>query len=118
MTERKEMTEGDLEAFFRAAHDTAPEPDEAFLARVTADAAGVRREGRVRQTSPLRQVFEAIGRWRGAGGLVAAGLAGLWIGLAPPAPISDPVRTIWGAETGADLLDEALVASLASLEEN
>ena len=85
----------DLDAFFAAArrHPADPSPD--FMARLLADAAtaqagaGDARPSLVPRPalSPgglWRQLREMLGGWPAQGGLAAAGLAGLALGLALP----------------------------------
>lgn len=40
--------------------------------------------------------LEAIGGWPATGGLVAATVAGLWIGVASPGALADVTGLIWG----------------------
>ncbi|MBN7786175.1 hypothetical protein JYP51_14715 [Ponticoccus gilvus] len=90
MTERRD--DSGLDAFFAAARETPPQPDAAFLARLTEGAldeqmaqagslkAGAQRMG-LGLWSGLRQ---ALGGWPGLAGLAAACAAGVWLGVSPP----------------------------------
>ncbi len=74
-----------LDDLFAAARRAA-EPSAAFLARIEAEALALQPQ---RASSPVRPgawgaILQAIGGWRGAGGLAAAALAGLWIGVSDP----------------------------------
>lgn len=110
----------DLEAWFAAARERPPLPDAAFLARLSADAAGAAPSaggavGMAAARPPARAVagrspprrrgaarlVAGLGGWRGISGLVAAGLAGLWIGLVLP----DSVRRIAPAAGTDETLD-------------
>ncbi len=52
-------------------------------ARIVADAEAVLAT-QVRPPSIWTRISEAIGGWPAAAGLVAAGLAGVWVGVSPP----------------------------------
>ena len=108
MTERDfDMTT--LDNMFAAARAAPPEMPAGLAARMLADAA---RESAFRQTrrAPVAapgwraQLAEAIGGWFGVGGLAAACAAGLWIGLAPPDGLPDPVGLWEQSQTTYDLL--------------
>ncbi|GLO71242.1 hypothetical protein MACH17_27590 [Phaeobacter inhibens] len=51
----------------------------------------------------LREVLVGLGGWPALGGLVTASAAGLWIGLAPPAFLPDPVSL-----AGLEQVDDSL----------
>ena len=95
------MTDGDdhLEGLLRAARaDRALPPGGDWLARVTGDALAQAAATRaVRPKRPGAQLRALLGGWRGLGGLAAAGVAGLVIGLAAPGVVTGPVDgAIWG----------------------
>lgn len=74
-----------------ARRDTAPLSDDLF-ARIMADAADVRAAPRPVALPPPRPSLlallgAALGGWPAAAGLGTAALAGVWIGVAPPAPL-------------------------------
>ncbi len=95
MTDHRQRPQDDdaLEAFFAAAQRTTPAPSDALLARVMADALAAQE---ARQQVPARmrpqpfrpgllaQLREALGGWPAFGGLAAAGVTGLALGLAAP----------------------------------
>lgn len=95
MTDQRQRPQDDdaLEAFFVAAKRDAPAPSDALLARVMADAVAAQD---ARQQAPARmrpqpsrpgllvQLREALGGWPAFGGLAAAGVMGLAIGIAAP----------------------------------
>lgn len=95
MTDQRQRPQDDdaLEAFFVAAKCDAPAPSDALLARVMADAVAAQD---ARQQAPARmrpqpsrpgllvQLREALGGWPALGGLAAAGVTGLALGLAAP----------------------------------
>ncbi|SIT12333.1 hypothetical protein SAMN05421759_11813 [Roseivivax lentus] len=106
-TERGQKRDDPLERYFEAGRNAPERPDPAFLARLAEQAAGMAADHRNREARPLRgtalgQIREALGGWPALSGLAAAGLAGLWIGIAGPGPIADPLAVLWtGAENAA-----------------
>ena len=98
----------DLEALFAKARQAPPAMPQALNMRILEDAAEVQAERRAAGSLKiLQQVSEgsfavfarrlwgqfsgAVGGWPTMGGLAAASAAGLWIGLAPPSFMPDPV---------------------------
>lgn len=109
MTERKDnrddlfaSIDGDaLGGFFAAARAEAPQPGGDFLARMEALALAEQPAPRLtagpvtpRPTGLFGQLREALGGWVGMAGLAAACAAGIWIGVSPPASLSD----YWGLD--------------------
>lgn len=109
-----------LDAFFAAGRAAAPDPSEALLARILADAAEVQvsataaadaRRGR----GPFglwAGLLAALGGWPAVAGLASAAVAGFWIGAAQPdvasfvgLPVADATST---GNTGYDLSDLGL----------
>lgn len=110
------MTDADrdvtgLDGFFAAARNETAALPEALEARMLADAAQVHRAraapARRRQATagPIRQLLAALGGWPAVGGLAAACAAGVWLGFAPPASLSDPVAAVMQSQVQSDLLD-------------
>ena len=99
-----------LEGLFRAARaDRAVPPDEDWLARVTGDALAEAAAARVARPPVPRglasQLRALLGGWRGLGGLAAARVAGLVIGLSAPEVMKLPVDgAIW-----SNVFDDALL---------
>lgn len=95
MTTDKRSSEDDLELFFSAARQHRTEPDAELLARVMA--ASEEALADFEQTAQSSEVtvrsrglaswIAAIGGWPAAAGLSTATVAGLWIGIAPPADL-------------------------------
>ncbi len=107
-----------LEDFLTAARARAPEPSEALMARILADADAIRPRRAIAKRS-LRERFGTLfGGWQGIGGLATATAAGLWIGYAG---IADPGTLSGGlVEPGAEtveLMPGADVFALASAVE-
>ncbi len=82
----------DLDALFAEARDEA-KPSPTLSARVLADADRVLRESEyMAAPEPSGGLFSwmtAIGGWRGAGGLIAATVAGVMIGFSAPEAIDE-----------------------------
>lgn len=86
-----------LRAHFEAGRNHRPEPSEALLARVLADAVQVQvaRAAQAtssgvepaRETGLWRQVLRGLGGWPALTGLATATVAGIWIGLSPASGI-------------------------------
>ncbi|MFQ6548695.1 hypothetical protein AADZ90_012105 [Aestuariibius sp. 2305UL40-4] len=86
----RELSEAELEALFDAVRDEAGDnPSDlppGLRARILADAHLVTE----RRALPLWRVWlKAVGGWPTVGGVLAASLAGLWIGVMPPPVIEN-----------------------------
>ena len=87
MTDADER-EAALEPFFAAARADAPAPSPELMARVL-EAAGAE-QARIATPAPVpraglwARIRQGLGGWPAVAGLAAAGLAGVWIGLALP----------------------------------
>jgi len=105
----------ELDDFFAAARG-APEPSEDLMARVLADAAALQPEARgfapvdVPQPGLWASVMEMIGGWPALSGVAAAGVAGLWLGVAPPASIEDFAAGVLGTGTAVNFVGEDFAA--------
>ncbi len=53
-----------------------------------------------------RQFVSAVGGWPALGGLVAASLSGLWIGLAPPSFLPDPIESFASYSSGSQVVSD------------
>jgi hypothetical protein len=99
-SDRDEM---DLDDLFAAARERRAEPEPGLLARIVADADHVAAERDAPRPAPAmpglwRDWMRALGGWPTVGGLVASTLAGLWIGVAQPAALSDLAASVWGEQ--------------------
>ena len=93
--------------------DFAPAPD--FTARVLADAARVQAQISAAPSRKSPTIFvqlgELLGGWPAMGGLATAGVAGLWIGLAPPAELEAYAAELLGTSETIDLLGPDFTAA-------
>lgn len=105
-----------LEPFFAAARAAAPAPTPALMARVL-EAAGAE-QARIAAPAPAPaprvglwvRIARGLGGWPALSGLAAAGLAGVWIGLALPEAVIDSegadyvvdVAPVYAFEAGED----------------
>ncbi|MEE2632667.1 MAG: hypothetical protein VX953_04125 [Pseudomonadota bacterium] len=80
-------------------------------------AKGRTERGRTGLMAQLRGVIAAIGGWPAVGGLATASAAGLWIGLAPPSFIPDPVALAGIDLSASDLPDDSYDLALVLSEE-
>lgn len=99
-----------LEAFFAEARQVPPEPSADLLARVLADADAVRAARPAPAMAPSAPpprgawhgLLDLLGGWGGVGGLVAAGLTGLWIGFSGTGILGAASAGIWGASAAGE----------------
>ncbi|WP_096869781.1 hypothetical protein [Phaeobacter piscinae] len=112
-----------LDGLFASARTAAPVPlpegvEQAILSEAAAtqaailnrqalasDLASQSAEARSGVFAGMRELLAGLGGWPALGGLATASAAGLWIGLAPPAFLPDPV-SLAGIELSEDSLPE------------
>ncbi|MBS9716987.1 hypothetical protein ACFFUT_08840 [Pseudohalocynthiibacter aestuariivivens] len=109
MTEEK-FDSGALEGLFDLARTEKHVPSSDLIVRVLADADTEQAVCRVTSSKPsearesrLAVVFRAIGGWPAIAGMATATVAGIWIGLSPPATLEDISSSILTGETDAYL---------------
>ncbi|WP_164660969.1 hypothetical protein [Tropicibacter sp. Alg240-R139] len=98
----------DLEQMFANARTQRDHLPDALSARMLADAAQVQ-AGRATMEPAARpglwaQLRAGLGGWTGLSGLATACAAGVWIGLAPPDFLPDPVGFVYQQEVEVDLI--------------
>lgn len=94
------------DALLDMAAETRPQVSDALMARVLADAERARVDS-VAQPAPRglwAQLADAIGGWPAMGGVALAGVAGLWVGLAPPVIIEEAAADVLGTSEGITVL--------------
>jgi hypothetical protein len=87
----------------QAAAQRPPVPSD-LMARIMIDAV----QTQVRADAPTttgiwRSMLELIGGWPSVGGLAMAGIAGVWIGIAPPLGLEGMATTVLGSTQTIDL---------------
>lgn len=102
-----------LKAYFDAGKAARPEPGDALMARIMADADRVQAE-RAAAPAPVRQqrrrgrlawLAAALGGWPAMAGLAAATVAGLWIGVSAPAGLTGMAQEVIAGSEAAYLID-------------
>ncbi|WP_135501452.1 hypothetical protein [Roseovarius aestuariivivens] len=120
MTGRREDHDPGLDPFFDAARQTAPQPEADFLARVLADAEAAQIRTTAlpahRWRARLAELGRALGGWPAMAGLSTAAVAGLWIGIAPPAMLLAQVDG-WLGAAGPLVIDAEPVTMVLLTEE-
>ena len=102
MTEREDF---DLDALLDTARGQDLPVRADFMARVLADAAALQRpaaalSGRSRGS----WISDLFGGWPALGGVLVAGAAGLWVGIAPPAGVEQLAAQMLGATDSVTFL--------------
>ncbi len=94
-------------------------PSEGLLNRIMMDADDVLAEAfpaQVATPEPAQgfgaALLDAIGGWMSFGGLAAATMAGLWIGVYPPDIVYDYSADVWGDTIEVPLLESDVFAGL------
>ena len=107
-----------LDDLFAQARDVAPVPSDALMARVMADAdAAQLRAVAVPVAAPgvIARILDAIGGWPAVSGLAMATVAGIWVGVAPPASVQDVTAAMMGDEVSFNLFATDLVFDAGAL---
>lgn len=113
----KDKTE-ELDVFFAAARQQTDTLSEDLTNRMLGDALAVQAQFapvvQERQARPglWRQLVSAVGGWPAMGGLVAACATGIWIGVAPPDFVPDPLTLVGQTQSDLNLLDSYEFAAM------
>ncbi|MFK7751152.1 MAG: hypothetical protein AB8B51_01255 [Sedimentitalea sp.] len=101
----------DLDGLFAAAREDRGALPPALRRQILSD--GLKVQGNARPLPGIwSQLRDLLGGWPGLGGLVAAGVAGVWIGIAPPAALPDPVQLVTQTSQTTDIFDSFDLVSL------
>ncbi len=85
MGDKMKNTDETLNAFFSAAKAEAPDPSAAFIAQMAQAALDEQPRAALRDAPGFWvQLRQTLGGWPGIAGLVAASVAGVFIGVSPP----------------------------------
>ena len=100
MVEQENTSDAEFDALMKDLAADAPAPSDDLMARILQDAEDLRPvpgalvEAQKAQ-SPWGALLGLIGGWAGAGGLVTAGIVGLWVGVSPPSLLEAPAASLW-----------------------
>ena len=99
----------EVDALLSAAQNAPPAVSDDLMATILADASQVQTgflppEMPARRQGGFASLLAVLGGGFGVGGLVTAGLAGVWIGVAPPAFLPDPLE-LTSATSTSELFD-------------
>jgi len=104
------MTKSDddmIDALFAQARTQSPGVPDDLMARVLADAADMLVHSVAAPKPRIWPAFlELIGGWPSVGGLAMAGVAGIWVGIAPPASVTTWAADLIGSPVSIDLLSD------------
>lgn len=106
----------DLALFFEAAKGAPPPPPDALMTRVLADAMVTQPRARPGFSELWREFARTVGGWPAMAGLATATVAGVWLGVAPPAVLPETYLSLGESsylvdtapDLGFDLFEEAL----------
>lgn len=91
-----------------------PDVPSDLMARVLIDADRLQPRAMAPQPTGLwNALLDMIGGWPAVGGIAMAGVAGLWIGIAPPTGIDAFTSTVIGDTQAVDILGGDLLSSLS-----
>jgi len=92
------LSDAELDRLLADMARDVPEPSEALMQAVLADAMAMRpAPGGVKPAGLVAGLLAAIGGWRGMGGLLTAGVVGLWVGIAQPSGLDAEALALWDA---------------------
>ncbi len=102
--------ESELDEFFAAAKESEVPASPDLMARVLADAEDLQPRAsevaRPHSSNLWAGLLDVLGGWPALGGVAAAGVAGLWLGMAPPASVEDLTSGLWGTTTAVSLMSD------------
>jgi len=100
----------ELDVFFAAAKENVPTPNQDLMARVMADAAALQPQNAgfapVAKPGVWESFLDMIGGWPALSGVAAAGVAGVWLGVAPPVSLEQLTSDVMGTNTSISLLSD------------
>lgn len=101
-----------LDRMLAAARQQPPVPSPDLMVRVRDDAVRLQPGAGLAGPRPRDgvwvQMAQALGGWRGLGGLAAACAAGVWLGFSGVADLSEPIRTLAQMEDDLDVLGDGI----------
>lgn len=108
----------DLDIFFAAARRETDTLSPDLTGRILQDALQVQSD--LVEAAPARgaglglwqQLLATLGGWPAMGGLAAACAAGIWIGVAPPNFVPDPLALVSSTQSDLNLIDSYDMSAL------
>lgn len=108
MSDQNDKDIDDLDAFFaQVRQEPVPEISADAMARIMAGAVVPEPVAIVQAKPGIRDWIADLGGWPAMSGLMAAGFAGLWIGVAPTGAVSDVMAGMLGETVSVSLFPEA-----------
>jgi hypothetical protein len=107
----KHLSDLELDAFFSAGREQVIEPSPDLLARVLADAESTHiAQAETARATPqksgfLSELFSGLGGWPSLASLATAAIAGVWIGISPPAALEDLASTYLSDDSESYLIE-------------
>lgn len=99
-----------LDDLFAQARAVAPAPSDALIARVLADAVlPVQASAPIKAGGFWSGLMDTLGGWPAVGGLATATVAGIWVGIAPPASVADLTAHLIGDKVSVSLLSSDIL---------
>lgn len=93
-----------LDGLLAQAAETRPDVPDDLMAAVLRDAVDVQRAERMApQLGLWDTILNVVGGWPGVSGLAAAGITGIWIGVAPPIGLEFVAADLFGSTQDVDL---------------
>lgn len=100
-----------LDDLFAEARGVNPQVSDDLTARVLVDAGAAQEAApapkSVAQPGLWSRLMDMVGGWPSVGGLAAATVAGIWIGVAPPASVENLTASLVGDSVSVSLLGGA-----------
>ena len=112
------MTDPDetrLDALLADVARQKPEVSDALMAAVLRDAARMQPAPAPVRPGLWASLLDLIGGWPAMGGLAAAGLAGVWLGVAPPVALESATAAL-GVSQSIDLIGTGALETAFDLE--
>ena len=108
MTDREPDNMKAVDALFETAREVSPQVPDHLMQRVLLDAEAARTQTLAAHRPTLwAQISDMIGGHFGLGGLIAATLAGVWLGFAPPATVENMSAALFGTSETINLSPDA-----------
>lgn len=109
-----------LNDLFAEVREVKPVPSDALMMRVLADGDAVQLGAATRpavQPGLWTRMMDMVGGWPAVSGLAAATVAGIWVGVAPPASVSDMTASLIGDEVSISLFSTDLMFDEGALSD-